>query len=267
MLPSSTLPATWRGLLEMFRPAFRRSRTFGLFVLLATGLVAQAGRRTVVGMLVGAGVAAVVSFHACCRFFSHHRWDVDRIGLVLARLIVDRLLDAGAPIVVVVDDTLFRRWGPKVFGAFWTHDGSGQDPNALGRGNRWVIAGILVRLPFCAHPVCLPVLLRLWRGRGTASPVQLARELILLLAQEFPDRFIHAVGDAAYHGRALLVERTTVTTRLPANARAVRTRPTPHRQTRPPPVEGPPARHPGRDRRGRDLAAGHGLALRPPRHR
>ena len=86
---------------------------------------------------------------------------------MLARLIVDRLLDAGAPIVVVVDDTLFRRWGPKVFGAFWTHDGSGQDPNALGRGNRWVIAGILVRLPFCAHPVCLPVLLRLWRGRGT----------------------------------------------------------------------------------------------------
>ena len=149
MLPSPTLPATWRGLLEMFRPAFRRSRTFGLFVLLATGLVAQAARRTVVGMLVGAGAAAVVSFHACCRFFSHHRWDVDRIGLVLARLIVDRLLAEGAPIVVVVDDTLFRRWGPKVFGAFWTHDGSGQDPNALGRGNRWVIAGILVRLPFC----------------------------------------------------------------------------------------------------------------------
>ena len=218
MLPSPTLPVTWRGLLEMFRPAFRRSRTFGLFVLLATGLVAQTARRTVVGMLVGAGVAAVVSFHACCRFFSQHRWDVDRIGLVLARLIVDRLLDAGAPIVVVVDDTLFRRWGPKVFGAFWTHDGSGQDPGALGRGNRWVIAGILVRLPFCAHPVCLPVLLRLWRGRGTASPVQLARELILLLAQEFPDRCIHAVGDAAYHGKALLVERTTVTTRLPANA-------------------------------------------------
>jgi hypothetical protein len=218
MLPSPTLPATWRGLLEMFRPAFRRSRTFGLFVLLATGLVAQAARRTVVGMLVGAGVAAVVSFHACCRFFSHHRWDVDRIGLVLARLIVDRLVDAGAPIVVVVDDTLFRRWGPTVFGAFWTHDGSGQDPNALGRGNRWVIAGILVRLPFCAHPVCLPVLLRLWRGRGTVSPVQLARELILLLAQEFPDRVIDAVGDAAYHGKALLVERTTVTTRLPANA-------------------------------------------------
>ena len=267
MLRSPTLPATWRGLLEMFRPAFRRSRTFGLFVLLATGLVAQTARRTVVGMLVGAGVAAVVSFHACCRFFSHHRWDVDLIGLVLARLIVDRLLYAGAPIVVVVDDTLFRRWGPKVFGAFWTHDGSGQDPNALGRGNRWVIAGILVRLPFCAHPVCLPVLLRLWRGRGTASPVQLARELIVLLAQEFPDRCIHAVGDAAYHGTALLVERSTVTTRLPANA--ARYAPAPPRTGNRgrPPAQGPPAGHPGPDRRGRDLAAGQGRALRPPRHR
>ena len=216
---------------------------------------------------MGAGVAAVVSFHACCRFFSHHRWDVDRIGLVLARLIVDRLLYAGAPIVVVVDDTLFRRWGPKVFGAFWTHDGSGQDPNALGRGNRWVIAGILVRLPFCAHPVCLPVLLRLWRGRGTASPVQLARELILLLAQEFPDRCIHAVGDAAYHGKALLVERSTVTTGLPANAALYAPAP------------------PRTGNRGRPRLKGHRLgtpaeiaaaatwrqvrvcALRPPRHR
>ena len=197
MLPSPTLPATWRGLLEMFRPACRRSRTFGLFVLLATGLVAQTARRTVVGMLVGAGVAAVVSFHACCRFFSQHRFDVDRIGLVLARLIVDRLLDAGAPIVVVVDDTLFRRWGPKVFGAFWTHDGSGQDPNALGRGNRWVIAGILVRLPFCAHPVCLPVLARLWRPRQTGK-IAHARELAELIAARYPDRTVHVVGDACW---------------------------------------------------------------------
>ena len=70
MLRSPTLAASWRGLVEMFRPAFRRSRTFGLFVLLATGLVAQAARRTVVGMLVGAGVAAVVSLQGCCRFFS-----------------------------------------------------------------------------------------------------------------------------------------------------------------------------------------------------
>jgi hypothetical protein len=53
-----------------------------------------------------------------------------------------------------------------VYSAFWTHDGPAQDPNALGRGNRWVIAGIVVTLPFCADPVRLPVLSRLWCGKG-----------------------------------------------------------------------------------------------------
>jgi hypothetical protein len=63
MLRSSTLPASWRAVLDTFRPAFRRSSTFAVFTLLATGLVAQAGRRTVVGMLAAAGMTAVVSFH------------------------------------------------------------------------------------------------------------------------------------------------------------------------------------------------------------
>ena len=34
--------------------------------------------------------------------FSHHAWDADRIGLMLARLGVSRLLPDGAPIVVGV---------------------------------------------------------------------------------------------------------------------------------------------------------------------
>ena len=56
MLPSLTLPATWRGLLEMFRPVFQRGRgTFVVFTVLATGMVAATGRRSVVGMLAGRG--------------------------------------------------------------------------------------------------------------------------------------------------------------------------------------------------------------------
>jgi hypothetical protein len=218
MLQTVTLPASWRMLLETLRPVFRRSSTFGLFVLLATGLVARTARRTVVGMLAGAGMAAVVSFHSACRFFSHYVWEVDRLGLAVARLIVDRLLDADAPITVVVDDTLFRRWGKKVHHAFWTHDGAAQGPAKLGRGNRWVIVGIVVRLPFCSHPVCLPILFRLWAGKGTASPVELAGDMLTVLRKAFPHKRIHLVGDAAYHGGPLLVAGTTITTRLPANA-------------------------------------------------
>jgi hypothetical protein len=218
MLRALTLPASWRAVLDVFRPVFRRSPAFEVFAVLATGLVTQAMRRTVVGMLAGAGMAAVVSFHTCCRFFSHHIWDADRLGLALARLIVNRLLDTDAPIEVAAGDTLFRRWGRKVFGAFWTHDGSAQGPDALGRGNRWVIAGIIVTLPFRDRPVCLPVLFRLWAGKGTASPVQLAGDMLAVLKKAFPDKDIHLVGDAAYHGKPLLVSGTTITTRLPANA-------------------------------------------------
>ncbi|MPY78835.1 MAG: transposase, partial [Actinophytocola sp.] len=218
MLRGLTLPDSWRALLETFRPVFRRSSTFALFLVLATGLVAQTARRTVVGMLAGTGMATVVSFHAVCRFLSQHVWAADRLGLLLARLIVTRLLDADAPILVAFDDTLFRRWGRKVHHAFWTHDGAAQGPAKLGRGNRWVIAGIVVELPFSTHPVCLPVLFRLWGGKGSASPVELAAELLELLAGEFPERVIHGVGDAAYHGRPLVVAGTTWTTRLPSNA-------------------------------------------------
>ena len=101
MLPGPALPASWRALLDAFRPAFRRPRTFALFAVLSTGLITQTARRTVVGMLTGAGAAAVVSFHTACRFFSHHGWEPDRIGLALARLIVDRLLAGDTAIEVV----------------------------------------------------------------------------------------------------------------------------------------------------------------------
>ena len=219
MLPGLTLPASWRVLLGDV--SSRVSPVVDVRVVRAAGhrLGRACGQaHGGAGMSSGAGMAAVVSFHACCRFFSAHAWDADRLGLALARLIVTRLLDADAPIEVVVDDTLFRRWGRRVFGAYWTHDGSAQDPNALGRGNRWIIVGIVVELPFRSHPVCLPVLFRLWRGKGTPSPVRLAGEMISVLRQQFPERTIHGVGDAAYHGKVLLVENTTFTTRLPVNA-------------------------------------------------
>ena len=105
------LPGSWAGVLEPLRPVFRRRGTFVLFTVLATGMVTTLGRRSVVGMLAGARMAQQISFHAACRFFSHAVWDIDRLGLVVARMVVTRLLGPGEPILVVIDDTLFKRWG------------------------------------------------------------------------------------------------------------------------------------------------------------
>src|SRR5205814_10299720 len=129
------LPSSWAAVLEALRPAFRRRGTFTLFTILATGMVAQTGRRSVVGMLSGARMAQTVSFHAACRFFSQAVRDIDLLGILTARLIVVWLLGPDEPIVVVVDETLFKRCGRKVHHAFWTHDGSAHARRKLGRGN------------------------------------------------------------------------------------------------------------------------------------
>ena len=107
MLP---MPATWGVLLGELGPVFRRRSTHRLFVLLACGMV-LAGRRTVVAMAAAAGIAD--QFRRACWFFSGAAWDVDDLGLAVARLIVTYLVPAGAPVTVAVDGTFFRRWGRK----------------------------------------------------------------------------------------------------------------------------------------------------------
>src|SRR5438270_2932 len=123
-------------------------------------------------------------------------------GLMLCDQIIRLLLPAGAPITLAVDDTLFKRAGKKVYGAFWHHDGAAKGPKPIGYGNCWVVAGIIVDLPFLSRPVCLPVLARLWRPRQ-AGKIAHARELAELLAARYPDRTVHVVGDAAYVGERL----------------------------------------------------------------
>ena len=39
-------------------------------------------------------------------------------------------------------------------------------------------------LPFCSRPTCLPVLFRLWGGKGTTTPVELACEMLIHVAGE-----------------------------------------------------------------------------------
>ena len=112
------------------------------------------------------------------------------------------MLTPGMKVTIAVDDTLFKRSGKKVFGAAWHHDGAAKGPKPIGFGNCWVVAGIVVQLPFLSRPVCLPVLARLWRPRHTGK-IAHARELAELIAARYPDRRVHVVGDAAYMGERL----------------------------------------------------------------
>jgi len=118
------------------------------------------------------------------RFFASAAWSADAVGLVVLRLVTGWLIPIGAPVVIAIDDTMFRRAGRKVHAAYWAYDGSAKVPSGskkVSRGNTFVVAAVIVELPFVRRTVALPVAARLWRRRGPAKTA-LARELIELIA-------------------------------------------------------------------------------------
>src|SRR6266545_4051668 len=226
-MPAWSLPRSLTDLLGVFRPCFT-APTFKTFTWLVVGFVAQPGTRTVTGMLAGARLAGVWHHSRAHRFFAAARWSADQLGLVVAEMIVACLLAADAPLVVVVDDTLFRRSGRKVFGAAWHHDPLGKGAKPVAWANCWVVVGVLVELPFVPQRVvCLPVVCRLWRPKQPdRTKLALAVELVGLVAERCPDRQVHLTGDAAYAGKTLraLPTQVTVTTRLRSDAALTRVR-------------------------------------------
>jgi hypothetical protein len=214
------VPASLAELFGEFRGCFS-AWTFPVFSALACGLVAQTARRTVCGMLVGAGLSQTWSHHRAHRFFSHARWSMEQISAVLARLVVGLLVADDAAVLVAIDDTLFHRRGPKVHAASWFHDGSALGKAKIGYGNNWVILAIVVRLGFLDRPIALPVGFALVRkNSGDSSRLALARRLVEALSDALGARRLHVVADSAYAGKALrgLPGSVTWTTRLRSNA-------------------------------------------------
>jgi DDE superfamily endonuclease len=205
-MPAWSLPRSLAELLGAFRPCFT-APTFKTFVWLVVGLVAQPGTRTVTGMLVGARLAGVWDHSRAHRFFAAARWSADALGLVVLEVIVACLLGPGAPLRLVVDDTLFRRSGGKVFGAAWHHDplaaaGKGRKPVAW--ANCWVVVGCWWSCRWCpaggVAAGALPPVAPQAPRPDQAHPGGRAGGLV---AARDPDRQVHLTGDAADAAKTL----------------------------------------------------------------
>src|SRR5436309_12164411 len=101
MLPDAVLPvpASLMTLLAVFAPLFT-APSFRTFTMLACGFLAQTGKRTVCGMLAGAGLSRIWPHDRAHRFFARARWNPDDLGLAVAKLVVALLVPAGRPVTV-----------------------------------------------------------------------------------------------------------------------------------------------------------------------
>ena len=222
MLPDAALPvpASLMTLLAVFSPLFT-APSFRTFTGLACGFLAQSGKRTVCGMLTGAGLSRIWPHDRAHYFFSRARWNPDDLGIAVAKLVIGLLVPAGETVEVLIDDTLFRRRGKGVFAASWFHDGAAQGPAKTGYGNNWVVLAVRVWLPVISRPVAIPVMAKLViKDTTSSSRLWLARRMVTRLAAGLPGREINVTADSAYAGEELkqLPDGVTWTTRLRANA-------------------------------------------------
>jgi DDE superfamily endonuclease len=235
-MPSTIVPESFLRLLAAFAPCFH-APSHRNFVILMTGWVHCLGRRTVTAMAMAAGAVGQRHISVFHRFFARAQWALDDIGQVGFRLAA-AWIPAEQSLVVVIDDTLCRKSGKSICLASMHHDpllSTARKP-FFRFGHVWVVLALWVALPMGAsRGFAVPVLFRLYRstkrGGQTSAPsrpahgprlrraqavhtagerpskLELARQLLTLVAHWAGSRPVYAVADSLYAGRALLEQR------------------------------------------------------------
>jgi hypothetical protein len=170
------------------------------------------------------------------RFFARARWSLDALGRVVFSLALG-WMPADGPLLVLIDDTLARKGGKAIALATMHHDpllSSARKP-FCSFGHVWVVLALWVPLPMGRRGFALPLLFRLYVGakrggqadapsRRGAGPrvatarqahaaadrptkLELARELLGVVAGWAGERTVVLAADSAYAGRALLEHR------------------------------------------------------------
>jgi SRSO17 transposase len=109
------LAASFVPLLAAFSECFT-APSFETFRFVCSGWLLCRGRHTVTGLIQAGGVVGVkhhTSFH---RFFRLGRWEPDRVGLALLKLVL-MLVPPEQPLVLAIDDTLARHSGKRIASA------------------------------------------------------------------------------------------------------------------------------------------------------
>lgn len=194
-------------------PSFRN------FTALACDWILCTGKRTISRVIQFDGLGEERRHHSIFyRFFSRARWDPEKLGTFVLRLVL-KLLPRHIPIVLTVDDTLCRKSGAHIWGGGMHHDALlsnySRGKSAVkyfSFGHNWVIVCICAQTPWNENRwMAIPVAFRLYRSKKRCQKEQyrkrtvLAREMMEEINEWIPkDRVVILVGDTEYACRELV---------------------------------------------------------------
>ena len=202
-----SLPAAIIAVLAHFEPCFTQP-TWRKAVLLLVGTTLARGRRTVASALRLMGHSRDPNFSCFHHVLNRARWLPLAVSHRLLLLLVATFVPDGTTVEIVVDETLERRWGPKI-----TKRSHYRDPllSSKGRsisnsGLRWVIFSLVVHVPWTERYWALPFLAvcvtpvqldaqRHHRHRGVPAITEL---MLRRIRRWLPERKIKVLGDGAY---------------------------------------------------------------------
>jgi hypothetical protein len=227
---SDPLPLRFVSLLAGFLNLFTRPTWPNVLILLA-GVVLAPGRRTVTTALRILGRDRDPDFCTFHRILNRAAWSSRAAAQQLLMLLIKVFVPAGAPVVIGLDDTIERRWGPKI-----SARGIYRDPVRSSKGHfvkasglRWLSAMLLVRVPWADRIMALPFLTllapskRFYAGKSRAPKTLLdwARQAALQIHRWLPHRYIVMVADSAFAAIEFLAavgKHVCVVTRLRLDA-------------------------------------------------
>lgn len=135
-------------LMSVFAVAFT-APTFAKALMLVYGTILAPGRRTVTAALRVLGLADDPHFTNFHRVLNRAEWSPWVLSRLLLSLIISMCLPADAPLMLVIDETLERRRGPKIRYKGWFRDGVRSTATHVVKalGLRWLCFAVLVPVP------------------------------------------------------------------------------------------------------------------------
>jgi len=153
-------------------------------------------------------LADEAGFEKYHRVLNRAQWDPLLLSELLLGLIIQVCVPAGMPIILVVDETLERRWGRKIKikGIFRDPVRSSKKQTRYSSGIRWLCLAIVVPVPWGQRWWALPFLTvsllspktSAKQGKRHRSSVARTAQLISQVRRWHPEREIVVIGDGGF---------------------------------------------------------------------